>query len=123
MRTLILFAAAALSLHADSFFLTVAGLGGEDQYEQRFTGWASDLNKLLKSEPGAKVDTLSGKEILSLKGHTQEVTSVSFSRDGRCGLSASRDGTALLWLALDWRPASAEAGDAPSTGEAATAEK
>ena len=62
MRTLILLAGAALTLHADSYFLTVAGLGGEDQYEQRFTGWASDLNKLLKSEPGAKVDTLSGKD-------------------------------------------------------------
>ena len=53
---------AAVSLRADSYFLTVAGLGGEDQYEQRFTGWASDLNKLLKAEPGAKVDTLSGKD-------------------------------------------------------------
>ena len=62
MRTLILLAGAALTLHADSYFLTVAGLGGEAQYEQRFTGWASDLNKLLKAEPGAKVDTLSGKD-------------------------------------------------------------
>ena len=53
---------AAVSLRADSYFLTVAGLGGEDQYDQRFTGWASDLNKLLKAEPGAKVDTLSGKD-------------------------------------------------------------
>ena len=51
-----------MSLRADSYFLTVAGLGGEDQYDQRFTGWASDLNKLLKAEPGAKVDTLSGKD-------------------------------------------------------------
>lgn len=59
---IILLLAAAVSLRADSYFLTVAGLGGEDQYEQRFTGWASDLNKLLKSEPGAKVDTLSGKD-------------------------------------------------------------
>jgi len=57
-----LLAAAAASLRADSYFLTIAGLGGEDQYEQRFTGWASDLNKLLKAEPGAKVDTLSGKD-------------------------------------------------------------
>ena len=40
----------------------VSGLGGEDQYDQRFTGWVSDLNKLLKAEPGAKVDTLSGKD-------------------------------------------------------------
>src|ERR1700726_1930822 len=53
---------AALSLRADSYFLTVAGLGGEDQYEQRFTGWASDLNKLLKADAGAKVETLSGKD-------------------------------------------------------------
>jgi hypothetical protein len=62
MKSLVLLVFAALSLRADSYFLTVAGLGGEDQYEQRFTGWASDLNKLLKSEPGAKVDTLSGKD-------------------------------------------------------------
>jgi hypothetical protein len=55
-------ALAAVSLRADSYFLTVAGLGGEDQYDQRFAGWASDLNKLLKAEPGAKVDTLSGKD-------------------------------------------------------------
>ena len=62
MKTLILLAVAAVSLRADSYFLVVAGLGGEDQYEQRFTGWASDLTKLLKTEPGAKVDTLSGKD-------------------------------------------------------------
>ena len=58
----VLLAVAAASLRADSYFLTIAGLGGEDQYEQRFTGWASDLTKLLKAEPGAKVDTLSGKD-------------------------------------------------------------
>jgi len=52
----------AVAARADSYYLNVAGLGGEDQYEQRFTGWASDLAKLLKNEPGAKVDTLSGKD-------------------------------------------------------------
>ncbi len=62
MKILVLLAVAAVSLRANSYFLTVAGLGGEDQYEQRFTGWASDLNKLLKAEPGAQVDTLSGKD-------------------------------------------------------------
>jgi len=62
MKALVLLAIAAVSLRADSYFLTIAGLGGEDQYEQRFTGWASDLAKLLKAEPGAKVDTLSGKD-------------------------------------------------------------
>ena len=34
-----LIAAAGLS-RAETFYLTVAGLGGEQEYEQRFTGWA-----------------------------------------------------------------------------------
>ena len=47
--------------------------------------------------------SVSGKEILSLPGHTQEVTSVSFSPDGRDVLTSSRDGTAIIWLANEWR--------------------
>ena len=62
MKLFLLLAVAAVSLRAESYFLTVAGLGGEDQYDQRFSGWASDLNKLLKAEPGAKVDSLTGKD-------------------------------------------------------------
>ena len=27
---------------AESFYLTIAGLGGEQEYEQRFTGWAGN---------------------------------------------------------------------------------
>jgi WD40 repeat protein len=48
-------------------------------------------------------DAQTGKEILSLAGHTQEVTSVAFSPDGRLALSSSRDGTAIVWLTVDWR--------------------
>ncbi|MEO8096727.1 MAG: C13 family peptidase [Acidobacteriota bacterium] len=62
MKKLLLLAAVALTANATSFYLTVAGLGGEPDYEQRFTGWASDLNKSLAGEAGAKVDTLSGKD-------------------------------------------------------------
>jgi hypothetical protein len=68
MRTLIrlapvvLLAAMGATARAETFYLNVAGLGGEDQYEQRFSGWASDLSKLLKNEPGARVETLSGKD-------------------------------------------------------------
>jgi Peptidase C13 family len=65
MKMLIRFAPillAAVAARADNYYLTVAGLGGEDQYEQKFTGWTSDLTKLLKNEPGAKVDSLSGKD-------------------------------------------------------------
>ncbi len=62
MRTLLLLAAAAISAQATSFYLTVAGLGGEPEYEQRFAGWASDFNKAVAGEAGAKVETLTGKE-------------------------------------------------------------
>jgi hypothetical protein len=56
--TLLLFAVTA---RADTFYLTIAGLGGEPEYEQRFTGWAKDIDKLLKTaEPNAHVDTLVG---------------------------------------------------------------
>jgi hypothetical protein len=40
---------ATTSARADSYFLTVAGLGGEPDYEQRFTGLASDLDRVFKS--------------------------------------------------------------------------
>jgi len=47
--------------HANTFYLTVAGLGGEAEYEQRFTGWAKDIDKILKAaEPNARVETLVG---------------------------------------------------------------
>jgi len=45
------------------YWVTVAGLGGEPEYEQRFTGVANDLDKLLKTSGGDKhVYTLTGKD-------------------------------------------------------------
>ncbi len=55
-------AALAGSLHAESFYLTVAGLGGEQEYEQRFTGWAKEIEMILKGEPNAKLTTLMGPQ-------------------------------------------------------------
>jgi hypothetical protein len=40
---------AAAPLHATTFYLTVAGLGGEPDYEQRFHMLADETDKLLKS--------------------------------------------------------------------------
>ncbi len=61
-RALFLIAAAA-ALRADTFYFTIAGLGGEPEYEQRFSGWAKDLDKLLHEvEPHAKIKTLYGAE-------------------------------------------------------------
>jgi hypothetical protein len=56
---LLLLAAGAVA-RAETYYVTIAGLGGEPEYEQRFTGWASELDKIFKSEPDAKVVTLSG---------------------------------------------------------------
>jgi hypothetical protein len=57
-----LLALSAIS-RADTFYLTVAGLGGEPEYEQRFSGWAKDLDKLLHEvEPHAKIKTLYGPD-------------------------------------------------------------
>ncbi len=48
---------------ADSYFLTVAGLGGEPDYEQRFRALAADLDKILKAGgPTNHVITLSADD-------------------------------------------------------------
>jgi len=53
----------ALPSSAAVHYVTVAGLGGEPDYEQRFTTLAKDLDKILKGSGGdAKVHTLMGAE-------------------------------------------------------------
>ena len=49
------------SMQAATYFLTIAGLGGEPDYEQRFAMWAGEIEAILKSAGSdAKVDTLRG---------------------------------------------------------------
>ncbi len=49
----------AQRVRADTYFLTVAGLGGEPDYEQRFRSLASELDRVLQG-PENHVYTLSG---------------------------------------------------------------
>ncbi len=58
MGTLVLTA----TLNATTFYVTVAGLGGEPDYEQRFTSLAQETDKLVRSNPDAKVTTLYGPQ-------------------------------------------------------------
>ena len=52
---------AALPARAGTFFVIVAGLGGEPDYEQRFTSAAMDLDRILRSSGGeTHVYTLTG---------------------------------------------------------------
>ncbi len=53
----------AATAQASVYYVTVAGLGGEPDYEQRFTANAKDLDKLFKeSGNGAHVYTLMGSD-------------------------------------------------------------
>jgi len=55
--------ASALPARSATYYVTVAGLGGEPEYEQQFTGLANDLDKVLKtSGVDTHVYTLAGKE-------------------------------------------------------------
>lgn len=50
-------------------------------------------------------DSDKGQEVLTLKGHEREVTSVAFSSDGLYALTGSRDNKAIVWTANDWKGA------------------
>jgi hypothetical protein len=53
----------ALDAHAATFYVIVAGLGGEPDYEQRFTAVANDLDRIFKSAGAtARVYTLVGAQ-------------------------------------------------------------
>jgi hypothetical protein len=56
----------AMRARADTYYVIVAGLGGEPDYEQRFTAAAKDLNRIFTSAGGtAHVYTLTGTQATS----------------------------------------------------------
>ncbi|MFN0054363.1 MAG: protein kinase domain-containing protein [Planctomycetales bacterium] len=67
----------------------------DDRGSRIITGSADNMAKLWDGE--------TGKEILTLKGHGQEITTVGVSTSGQYLLTGSRDGTAVIWLAVDWK--------------------
>lgn len=68
MIWLCLLLALTTSANAAVHFVTVAGLGGEPEYEQRFANLAKDMDKLLKGSGGDnKVHTLTGAEATKQK--------------------------------------------------------
>ena len=85
-----LLAAAALSRGAAVHFVTVAGLGGEPDYEQRFTALAKEVDKLVQGSAGdSHVYTLSGAD--STKAKLSETL-------GRVAGEAKADDTFVLLL-------------------------
>ena len=71
-KLLLLPAFCGAMLHATTYYVTIAGLGGEPEYEQRFSNWAKDLDKLMKAAgPDTRAETLSGAT--ATKARIQEV--------------------------------------------------
>ena len=61
MRLMIFLVGSALSLAAATHYITVAGLGGEPDFEQRFISWAQTISQALSAgRADAVVDTLTG---------------------------------------------------------------
>ena len=70
MRVLALLMLAAVSAPAATFYFTIAGLGGEADYAQRFKMWAEDIDGSLKKAGGdASVTTLNAPRLEQIRTH------------------------------------------------------
>jgi hypothetical protein len=73
MRLAALFAC-AICAHGATYYVTVSGLGGEPDYEQRFKMWAEDIDGSLKKAGGdAKVFTLQAPTKEKVKAQFAEI--------------------------------------------------
>ena len=75
MKTLGLLLLAALSLPAATFYVNIAGLGGELDYTQRFKMWADDIDGSLKKAGGdATVTTMIAPHLEEIRTRFAELT-------------------------------------------------
>jgi hypothetical protein len=70
----------ALPLSATNFYLTVVGLGGEAEYEQRFAAWAKEADQVLRATADAQVVTLAAGDATRAK---VESTLAQFARQAK----------------------------------------
>ena len=66
MKLILLLLGAALSAPAATFYVTLSGLGGEPDYDQRFKMWAEDIDSSLKRAGG------DANNIVTLQAPTRE---------------------------------------------------
>jgi hypothetical protein len=74
MKTLVLLLLAAFSAPAATFYVTIAGLGGEPDYAQRFKMWADDIDGSLKKAGGdANVTTMNAPHVEQIRARFAEL--------------------------------------------------
>jgi hypothetical protein len=74
MKALALLLAAAISLPAATFYVTISGLGGEPDYAQRFKMWAEDIDGSLKKAGGeATVTTMNAPQLEQIRARFAEL--------------------------------------------------
>jgi hypothetical protein len=84
LRAAVLFLAASLlPLQATTYYVNIAGIGGEPDYEQRFATLALDANKFLSATPDSKVYTLYGPDATraKLRSALQEIARLATLQD------------------------------------------
>jgi hypothetical protein len=88
VRSLALAASFALAGHATTFYVTISGLGGEPDYEQRFKMWAEDIDSTLKKAGG-------GNTVVTLVNPTREQIR---ARMGEIAANAKPDDALVVML-------------------------
>ncbi len=89
IRALLCLAALPILAHAKTFYFTVAGLGGEPDYEQRFDGLATESDKYLRAAGG-------DVEVTTLKGAQATKANVRSSLGTIAGAATARDTLVML---------------------------
>lgn len=62
----------AVAAHATTYYVTISGLGGEPDYDQRFKMWAQDIDSTLKKSGG-------GDSVVTLVNPTREQVRAKFA--------------------------------------------
>jgi len=73
MKLCALLLAGALAAPAATYYLTISGLGGEPDYDQRFKMWAHDIDSNLKKAGGGNVTTLIAPTREQIRARFQEL--------------------------------------------------
>lgn len=81
MRAVFALLLTAAALPASTYYVTISGLGGEPDYDQRFGMWAKDIEKAVKTRPDAKVETLVQGTREQVRGALQRIAAEASQQD------------------------------------------